>query len=641
MMVSGKTTCGFCGCGCGLYLLHEDGNAIGVIPSDKDIVNEGRLCIRGWHIHQPLRNTERILHPLVKGERASYEDAVSFVADVLRRYPPERVGIIGSASATNESSYVVAKFARAVIRTNNVDFPGRSRVTQTLFQLLSSQEGASVLCSFEDLAEADVLFCIGIGESDRYPQVTARIFKAVVEDGRQLLLIDTWQSDFAPYASLYLSPKPFSDEFLLRALSKALDGSIPMPFSSEQVRSITGLSDEQIMAAADLLSSGRRVVAIYDTASLIHIRSPHCMNELLRLLRVLKGMGAEWCRILPMLERCNTAGALRMGVAPDLLPAFKWVTDADAVQKTCSIWGVDKLPRNKGMNFNQMLMAAERKEISALIIIGDDILTDYPDHELLKSALSNLELLVMITAYHSPLTEVAHCVFPRAIWGEVDGTCVNMEGRVCRLVSVCEPKGDARDEWQVLCDVATKLGYTMRYSSCAEIEDELKRLVPEYGDIRLERANAKTCLLRETSITIPTYSAHGEISPPALPSTSEEFPFLLITERYYLPWHADLLALHSSTLQREFRLRFTPHVFVNSAVGSSIGLRDGMPATITTPHGSARVTSIFKEAIPSGIAILPEMFFPQLRHVIGREGVDEQTGAPIYPVVVARLERTR
>ena len=640
MMVSGRTTCGFCGCGCGLYLLHENGDVIGTIPSDKDVVSEGRLCIRGWHIYQPLRDTERILHPLIKGEQGSYEDAVSFVVDKLRGRPPERVGIIGSATATNESSYVVTKFARAVICTNNVDFPGRSRVAQTLFQLLSSQEGASVLCSFEDLAEADVLLCIGIGESNRYPQVTARIFKAIVEDGKQLLLIDTWQSDFAPYASLYLSPKPFSEEFLLRALSRALDGSIPMPFSNEQVRSITGLSDEQIMAAADLLSSSRRVVAIYDTASLIHMRSPQCMNELLRLLRVLKGIGAEWCRILPMLERCNTAGALRMGVAPDLLPGFKWITDADAVQRACSIWGVDKLPRNKGMNFNQMLMKAERKEISALIVIGDDMLTDYPDHERLKNALSNLELFVVITAYRSPLTDIAHCVFPRAIWGEVNGTYVNMEGRVCRLASVREPKGDAKDEWQVLCDIATGLGYTMRYSSCAEIDNELKRLVPEYSDIRLETANAKTYLLRETSITIPPY-AHGEIRPPTLPSTSEEFPFLLITERYYLPWHADLLALHSSTLQREFKLRFTPHVFVNSAVGSSIGLRDGMPAILTTSLGSARVTSIFKEAIPSGIAILPEMFFPQLRHVVGQESVDEQTGAPVYPVVVARLERAR
>lgn len=642
-MVSNRTTCGFCGCGCGLYVV-GDHDVVGVIPSDNDAVNEGRLCIRGWHIFQPLRDTERILYPMLKSDgeqrRATYSDAISSVAEALRGLSPNQVAVIGSATGTNESAYVTAKFARAVIGTNNVDFPGRAKLMPTLLQLLSSSEGISMLSTFEDLADADVFLCIGMGASDRYPQVTARIFKAIIE-GRHLLLIDTWHSDFASYASLHLSPKPFSEALVLRALARAIDPNVPMPFDEESMRSIAGLSNEQVKAAADLLLGGKRIAAIYDTASLIHMCAPQCVGELLRLLKVLRSKGVHWCGVMPMVERCNSNGALRMGVAPMLLPGLKGLNDADAIQRACSVWGIEKLPQDSGMQVSQMLSAAESGELKGLIIIGDDLLTDFPDVERLLAAFERLELLVTISSYQTPLSEISRCVFPRAIWGEVEGTFTNMEGRLRRLVKIREPMGEAKEDWQVLCDIAAQLGYEMRYSSSFEIMGELKRISPDYSDLNIESIIAGKSFLRESSTSAPKCDCQDEIKAAKLPDVSGEFPLLLFVERYYLPWHSDTLALHSSTLRREFRLRFTPYVFVNSAQGHSLGLRDGMPAFLKTPRGSARVTSVFNDAVPSGIAILPEMFFSQLRQAVGQERFDEVTGATIYPVTVASLERTR
>lgn len=643
-MVSGRTTCGFCGCGCGLYVLSGGDGIIGVIPSDADAISEGRLCIRGWHIYQPLRDTDRVLRATVmlngSQREVDHNDAIAHAAEALKKYSPSQIGIIASATGTNEDAYMAAKFARAVIGTNNIDFPGRPRLMPTLMQLGLSDEGISMPCTFNDLMNADLLLCIGIGASDRYPQVTARIFKSVIEL-RHLLLIDTWHSDFAPYASLHISPKPLSDAVLLRVLTGILDETVQVPFSDEEISSATGVGMEQLKAACDLLLCARRVAVIYDTASLMHMCSPQCLRELMMLVRALRGKGIEWCGILPMVERCNSSGALRMGVAPMLLPGLKGMTDNNALQRALSIWGVDSLPQEKGMSTAQMLMAAMNGDLKALIVIGDDLLTDVPDEQWLREALGKVELLIVISAYRSPLTETAHFIFPRAIWGETTGTFVNMEGRVCRLVKVTEPLGDAMQEWQVLCDLATAMGFKMSYSSSGEVLDELKQLVPEYADIELDKVSAGACVLHDR----PTCSFDGgvgeEISVPELPSTSDDFPLLLLVERYYLPWHADTLALHSSTLRREFRLRFTPYVFVNSAQGHSLGLRDGMPALLKTPQGSTRVTSVFNDAVPTGIAILPEMFFAQLRQVVGQEKVDELTGATVYPVTVAAVERAR
>ncbi|MFA4030354.1 MAG: hypothetical protein GDYSWBUE_002047 [Candidatus Fervidibacterota bacterium] len=643
-MVSARTTCGFCGCGCGLYVLSDGDGVIGVIPSEADVVGEGRLCIRGWHIYQPLRDTDRILRAIVSlngsKREADYKDAVSRAAEALKKFSPNQIGIIASAAGTNEDAYIATKFARAVIGTNNIDFPGRPRLMPTLMQLGSVDEGISMPCTLNELADADLLFCIGIGASTRYPQVTARIFKSVVEM-KHLLLIDTWHSDFAPYASLHISPKPFSDAVLLRALAGILDSAVKVPFSDDEVSSITGVSSEQLRAMGDLLLGSKRLAAVYDTASLMHMCSPHCVRELLVLIRALRGRGIEWCGILPMVERCNSNGALRMGIAPMLLPGLKSITDGEAVQRACSIWGIDGLPQGMGMSTSQMLSAAVSGDLKALIIIGDDLLTDVPDEQRLRDALSKVELLIAISSYHSPLTEAAQFVFPRSIWGETVGTLVNTEGRMRRLIRVAEPHGDAMQEWQVLCDLATALGFKMSYSSSDEVLDELKRFVPEYSDIELDEVGKGTCLLREKPACTPENITHEEIAIPELPSPSDEFPLLLLVERYYLPWHADTLALHSSTLRREFRLRFTPYVFVNSAQGHSFGLRDGMPALLKTPQGSARVTSVFNDAVPAGIAILPEMFFAQLRQAVGQERVDELTGATIYPVTVAALERAR
>ncbi|MCX7776593.1 MAG: molybdopterin-dependent oxidoreductase [Armatimonadota bacterium] len=643
-MVSMRTTCGFCGCGCGLYTVSDDNGVIGVIPSDADPVNEGRLCIRGWHVYQPLRNMDRIFRPVavLNGSKrdVDYTDALSRVAEGLKKFPPNQIGIIGSATSTNEDAYLIAKFGRAVIGTNHIDFPGRSRLMPTLMMLRLLGEGVSMPCTFADLMDADLLLCIGIGDPNRYPQASARIFKAVVEGGH-LLLIDTWHSDFAPYASLHISPKPFSGALLLRALAGILDSTIKVPFADEQISSITGVSSEQLRAAADLLLSSKRLAAVYDTASLMHMCSPQCVYELARLIKVLRERGVEWCGILPMVERCNSNGALRMGVAPMLLPGLKSVTDNETAQKACSLWGIDSLPQDVGMGVAQMLSAIENGELKALIIVGDDLLTDVPDEQRLKKVLSKVELLIAISAYRSLLTEAAHFVFPRAIWGEAMGTFVNMEGRMRCLEKVAERLGEARQEWQVLCDIATAMGIKLSYSCSDEVLDELKRLVPEYASIEPDKISNSACLIRERLSHLFDGVMHEEIAVPELPLVSDEFPLLLLVERYYLPWHADTLALHSSTLWREFRLRFTPHVFVNSVQGHSLGLRDGMPALLKTPQGSARVTSVFNEAVPTGIAILPEMFFAQLRGVVGQEKFDELTGTIVYPATVAAMERTR
>ncbi|HID07838.1 MAG TPA: hypothetical protein EYP10_11915, partial [Armatimonadetes bacterium] len=571
------------------------------------------------------------------------DEALSAIATALQKFSPTEVGVIGSATSCNEDAYITMKFARAVLSTNNVDFPGRTALMPTYVELLSHADRIPLLCTLPDVADADVILCIGIGASNRYPQVTARIFRSIL-NGRHMLLVDTWHSDFAPYASLHLTARPYADAVWLMALAGLIDPTISQPYTADEVQAVTGITEEQLQSAAQLLREGKRIAAIYDTASLLHMSNPESVRALVTLMNALKSAGAEWCGILPMVERCNSNGVLQMGMAPAVLPCLRALTDDEVSHRLNDAWGRG-VPRAPGLSVEEMLTAVEREELKALIVIGDDLLTCGYDQNALKGLLDKLELLVAITAFETPIAEIAHFVLPRTIPGESEGTYVNMEGRVRRVQRVVESTGEARQEWQILTALSQRLGYEMRYGNSQDVLNEIKQVAPAYQAITLEAVAEGEFIVRD-GLGMLNHSSEGasdaeRLEVRELPATTSEFPVLLLVERYYLPWFSDALALHASTLRREYRLRFTPYVFVNSTQGHELGLRDGMPALMKSAAGEVRVTSIFSDAVPANIAILPQMFFPELKQILGEVTHDERTGAPIYPAISIALERAR
>jgi predicted molibdopterin-dependent oxidoreductase YjgC len=321
------TVCGFCGCGCGLYFdVGLAGEVVGVGPSPGHPVSQGRLCRRGWHLHQPLRSGERWRRPTVRPgqerREVSWAAAVAIAAQALREaLQAGPVGVLGSARSTNEDAFVLQKFARIVLGTNHVDFLGRASQapTQRIFREVNRETPS--LGTLEDLATAHVVLVVGLADGGRWPQVWPFLL-AAKRRGATLVVVDDWQGDLAVQATHLLLPRPHTDPAWLYGLAASLWPEAPVALTLAEAAAVCGVPSADLQAVANELRSATRVAVVYDPTSPTRLTGVASAQALATLAAALGHTGAA-CAILPLAERCNSLGVLEMGLAPHLLSGYQ------------------------------------------------------------------------------------------------------------------------------------------------------------------------------------------------------------------------------------------------------------------------------------------------------------------------------
>jgi formate dehydrogenase major subunit len=621
-----RTTCPYCGVGCEMQVGTREGRIVDIRPARDAPVNKGHLCSKGRYAFDFIQSGDRVTEPLIRDggnwRPVSWTEAVSYVAERLQRivaaHGPDAIGVLGSARATNEENYVIQKFARVALGTNNVDCCARVCHAPSAAALDALLGTGAATNSFDDIERAQTIFVCGSNTTSCHPIVGARIRQAAWR-GANLIVLDARRTELAAMADVHLAPRPGTDLLLFHAMAHVVleEGLIDEAFVHDRVDGIEELrahvgrfSPEDVARPCDVDAGAIREAArlyaqacpslsVHGLGLTEHAQGTETVMALINLALLTGNIGRPGSGVNPLRGQNNVQGAAHMGCEPAHLTGYPLLESARP--RFESAWGVT-LPRARGIDLMEMLEAARSGDLRALWAVGYDVYFTNPDAVRTREALAALELVVVQDLFlNETARELGHVFLPAAASFEKEGTFMNGERRVQRVRRAVPPAGAARTDWEIVRDVARAMGHGGRFAfeSAEQIWEEVRSVWPAGAGMtyaRLERGGLQwpcpnedhpgTGLLHERAFAQGRRAHLRCIEPRDLSEQpDEEFPFLLVTGRHLYQFNAGTMT--SRTGNTTLRPRDTLDMSPSDA--QRLALVDGDFVEIESRHGQARL----------------------------------------------------
>jgi formate dehydrogenase alpha subunit len=666
-----QTTCPYCGCGCGIELHVKNNRIVRSIPRRGDSGGYSLLCIRGSYGYDFVHSPDRLAKPLIRTngnmEERSWDEALKKVAAEFKRikheYGPDSIAVLGSARCTNEESYLLQRFARCVIGTNNVDVGNRLYNAATLAGLSVSLGFFNSSHFLDTLEKSDVIIVIGADPASSAPAVSYVIKRAVKYKGSRLILIDPRQTKLSLFADLHLRPKPGTDIALLNALAQVIiqDNLLDKEFvtrrtdnfssltkvlelySPEYAERITGVQSEQIVAAAKLYARARQASIVYGNGITQYSTGTDAVKALANISMLTGNTGRKGGGIIALQRESNSRGAVDMGILPDFLPGLHSVTEAKARGKFEMLWSVN-LPTSPGLTAVEVIEQAKLGKIKCLYIVGEDPAVSFPGSHMVRDALASLEFLVVQDLFLTETAKLANVVLPASSFAEKDGSFTNFEGKVSKIRKAIKPVGESRPDWEIILNIADNMKSPFSYSRLEDIMGEIEESVPgyeTYADSARHHENENGVV--DTGQLLRTQMLRGfaRFSPVEYQTPfkvkHKGYPFILLTGSAFP---------HIGTSTRSSKAprlkQFSPAGFVevNSDDAKRLVLNNGDKVKISSHVGEITAPVRISNDIPQGILFIPSTFpeipVNELFEII----LDLQSKTPTSKACYVKIERT-
>jgi predicted molibdopterin-dependent oxidoreductase YjgC len=379
-----------------------------------------------------------------------------------------------------------------------------------------------------------------------------------------------------------------------------------------------------------------------------HVTGTNNVLALANLAMVAGQVGKPSSGVNPLRGQNNVQGACDMGGLPNVYPGYQRVDDEAVRQKFEKAWGVSLSPR-PGMTLMEMMQGIADGKVKALFIMGENPLLSDPNANKVKEELKHLDLLVAQDIFLSETAELAHVVLPGVSFVEKDGTFTNSERRVQRVRKAIEPLGSARPDWQIICDLSTRLGYPMKYSSPAEIMEEVASLTPSYGGIRHHRLEGLglqwpcptldhpgTPFLHKEKFTRGKGKFHVTPYAPAPELPNEEYPFLLTTGRVLYHYHT-LITRKSKGLSEIYPEGV---VEINPADAMRLGIQpDNGLVEVASRRGKVNVKARVSDRLPPGVVFMTFHFKEAAANLLTLDALDPVAKIPGYKVCAVKIQK--
>jgi predicted molibdopterin-dependent oxidoreductase YjgC len=669
------TTCTFCGVGCGLYLETTGNRVTGVYPSMSHPSNQGRICLRGWHVHEVASSPHRLRRPLLRRngefEEVSWEEAFAFIARRIReirdRHGPDALAFFNAPRCANEESYLLQKLARAVVGTHNVDH-GTGVYTHNSFEVLEGMLGwPATTGAIGDLEQSEVIIVDGVDLAVQLPTIGGWIMRARL-NGAQVIAIDARRHRIVENADHFLQIRPGTDELLYGAMAKVLldRGLVDRHFIEAHCRNFDAFAREiqeyDLLAMAEAcdvapeaienaaLAYGRARTAslLYSTGA--EARPPESIQALVNLALLRGNVGREGAGIFALTEQNNLQGCGDLGMLPDRLPGHLKVTDPEARRRLEREWGVT-LPAEPGLGARAFFRRPGRGHAVWLCRYDPVTTATFCDA---ARALEQMELVVMQHLFHVETARYAHVILPVVAFGEECVTFTSTDRRIQLARQVSQPPPGPMPAWQQLVHVARALGADWDYPDSAAVMDEIARVTPIYSGVshaNLAREYGRqwpctadrplgTPRLRLRDLPPRRLRFAPLPKPERIPRGDAEFPLALVLGQSLYYWHRNVLIQNSETLRREHRLLLLdyPEGFVelSEADARELEIRDGQPIRLVSPRESVTTTARVTPEVRPGTVYVP-FFLRQVTQAIWRSG--EIGPASLTRPVFGRVEK--
>ncbi|MHC4480567.1 MAG: formate dehydrogenase subunit alpha [Planctomycetota bacterium] len=671
-----KTTCPYCGCGCGLVLGVRGGRIVRIAGDEGHPVSRGSLCVKGRFGLDYVSSPERLTTPLIRrdGElkEATWEEAIDLVAgklaEIKAKDGPDALAGLSSAKCTNEENYLFQKFMRAVLGTNNVDHCARLCHASTVAGLARAFGSGAMTNSIAELEHADCILVIGSNTTEAHPIIALFIKAAVRRHGAQLIVADPRRIDLVRFASLHLRQRSGTDVALFNAMMNVIlaeglhdeqfiaertEGfeefhNCIKEYTPERAEAISGVPADDIRAAARTYAGAERASIVYSMGITQHTTGTDNVLALANLAMLTGNMGLESTGVNPLRGQNYVQGACDLGALPNVYPGYQKVDDPEARAKFERAWGVP-LPQEPGLTVLEIIDAAAEGRVKGLYVMGENPMLSDPDINHVREALQNLEFLCVQDIFLSETAQLADVVLPAASFAEKEGTFTNTERRVQRVRKAIDPPGEATADWQIICRLAAAMGQPMSYEGASEVLDELTRLTPIYGGMSFERTEGEglqwPCPDAEHPGTVFLHQGQfkrglGKFHPTPFREADElpdeQYPYLLTTGRLLYHFHTGTLTRRSEGLEE----LSPPTPFeINPLDAAEHQIKEGDVVRVSSRRGEVQVRAHVTDRAPKGTVFMPFHFREAPANVLTNPALDPIAKIPELKVCAVKVEK--
>jgi formate dehydrogenase alpha subunit len=522
--------------------------------------------------------------------------------------------------------------------------------------------------SIADASDSEVIMLIGSNADTSHPTIGLRIHQAR-QKGAKLLVVDPRRTRFADEADLWLQSNPGSDVALLNGMVHAIIEEelwdkkfveertenfeeleiVTAKYTPEYVERITGIPEAQLREAARLYASPGKKCAIYYGMGLAHHASGTDNVKSIANLAMLCGkLGVAGGGVNPLRGQNNVQGACDMGALFNTLPGYSGLQNDDAFDRYEKMWEV-KLPRRKGKAATEVWDAILQDEIKGLYVFGEDPVLADPNALHAVAALEKLDLLIVQDIFLTDTAKMADIVFPAACYAEKDGTFTCTERRVQRVRKAVEPPGEAKADWEIICELSSRMGYEMDYANPEEIFNEVTQLLPQYAGITYERID-KTGL----QWPVPTLDHPGtpvlhigkftrgrglfipEDYTPPKEMPDAEYPFILTTIRETPQYNFGSMTRKTPEIET-----LCPEAFAEIHPGDAarLGIVDLDEIEISSRRGTVQLRAKLTDRSQIGTIAIPYHFAEVPINNLTLNHLDRLSRSPQYKICAIKVSR--
>ena len=668
-----KSTCTYCGVGCGIELEVRGNQVTGVSGDRENPINNGKLCVKGRYGFEFINSKERLKTPLIKingkFEEATWDEALDLIAEKFSQHKGDSFAALSSAKATNEDNYIIQKFVRAVMKTNNIDHCARLCHAPTVAGLAQSFGSGAMTNSIGEIHDAGCIFAIGTNTTSAHPIISLKM-KYAVRNGTKLIVANPKEIELCEYADIFLQNRPGSDVALLMGMMKVIydeklydrdfihshtegfDTFLESlnNFNLDFVEQITGVYRKKIIEAAIIYATHKPSMLFYAMGITQHTHGTDNVLATSNLALLTGNIGKPSTGVNPLRGQNNVQGACDMGALPNVYPGYQKVTIPEIKEKFEKAWKTS-LPGNVGLTHTEIFDAILKDKIKVLYQIGENPTLSEANASHVQEALDHLDFLVVQDIFLTETAQYADLILPSATFAEKDGTFTNTERRVQRVRKAIQPIGASKPDWQIVCEIAKKMGENgFSFVNPEEIMKEAASLTPSYGGITYERIDKVglqwPCPTEESQGTtylhkdlFATPSGKGNFKPlqykPPYELPDDEYPIMLTTDR-------SLYHFHTGTMTRKGGLnvlREAEYIEINPSDAEKLDIKDGESVYISSRRGKVKAMIKVLESIPAGLVSMTFHFAEAPTNVLTSPAIDPIAKIPETKVCAVRIDK--
>jgi len=525
--------------------------------------------------------------------------------------------------------------------------------------------------SIQDLEEAEVILVVGSNTTEQHPIIGERILQAA-RKGTRLIVIDPRAIHLSRFAEVHLRPRPGTEVAYLNGLAHVIISEglqdeafiasrtegfqefreAVASYTPERVEEISGIPAEDLRAAARFYGSAERAAIVYCMGITQHVAGTDNVLAVANLALLTGNLGKPGTGVNPLRGQNNVQGACDMGGLPNVFTGYQRVDDEEAARRFEVAWEVEDLPRKPGLTVVEMTDAAAQGRLRAMYVMGENPMVSDPDINHVREALGRLDFLAVADIMDNETLRYAHVVLPAASFAEKEGTITSTERRVQRFRRAVEPPGEARPDWEILCELGRRMGARgFDFSSPEEVFEEIRRVTPSYAGMTYPRLGTRglqwpcpteehpgTPILHVEGFPI----GKGRFTPlayrPPAEEPDEEYPLILTTGRILFQYHTGTMTRRSPSLVREAD---RPFVEVNPEDATELGLVDGERVVVSSRRGSVEVEARVTDRVGKGVVFMPFHFAEAAANVLTIAALDPVAKIPELKACAVKIQVVR